>query len=93
MKNTAKDFTKTYGPGGHHPSKPYHPPAINKGGLVSKMNVASRSYGAVWYIDRAKHAPWLETGLDHAWPIDVRRRKVLSDGLNFFGMHKEHPGI
>lgn len=93
MRNTPKDFSRTYGTAGHHPSKPGHPPADRTGNLTSKMHAEPRNYGAIWYIQDAKYAPWLEKGISHGWAISIRKKKALSDGITFFGTNTKHPGI
>jgi hypothetical protein len=88
IRNTPKDFSKTYGPEGHHPSKPFHPPASRSGSLLKNMYAERRNYGAVWYVNNAKYAPWLEKGTKEH-PITARRKKVLSDGISFFGTEQK----
>jgi hypothetical protein len=85
IKNTPKDFSRTYGASGHHPSKPYNPPAEMSGNLTRKMYTAKKSYGAIWYIQGAKYAPYLEEGTrEHI--VRIVKKRALSDGLTFFGV-------
>lgn len=93
MRNTPKDFSRSYGIEGHHPSKPGHPPAVGSGNLINRMQVRKLNDGAIWYIDGAKYAPLLEEGVLKSWVVRVKKKRVLSDGMTFFGKESIHPPL
>lgn len=93
MKNTAKDYTRTYGVRGHHPSRPGYPPAIDTGNAIRTMQTRTTRTGAEYFIFGASYMEAHEFGVKHSWTIEAKNAKVLSDGVSFFGKKVEHPGL
>lgn len=73
MRNTQRDFTKSYKKGNkiHHPSKKGYPPAIDTGDLINSILFDNPKNLELEFGSTIKHGAYLEdrdkTGLDRPW--------------------------